>query len=46
MLVGFLILVSWYDRRDAVGPAKLYGRIGWALASWELAWFLIQKLRT
>ena len=42
-VVGFLILVPWYDRRQEIGPAKLYGYVGWALAFWELGWFLAQK---
>lgn len=44
MLVGFLILVSLYDRQGTIGPSKLLGRVGWALALWEAGWFLAQKL--
>lgn len=43
LAVGFMILVPWYDRHDRLGPARLFGRIGWALALWELGWFLAQK---
>lgn len=42
LFVGGLIGVSWYDWNDK--RATLYGRIGWALALWELAWFMVQKL--
>ena len=44
LFVGFLILVPFYDRKQAIGPAKLYGWIGWGLAFWEAAWFLVQKI--
>lgn len=43
LLVGFLILVPWYDRQQQLGPSKLYGYVGWSLAIWELGWFLVQK---
>lgn len=44
LLVGFLILVPFYDRDQQVGPSRIYGRIGWALAFWEAGWFAVQKL--
>ena len=44
LVVGFLILVPFYDRAQKLGPSRLYGCIGWALALWELGWFLAQKL--
>lgn len=44
LLVGFLVLVPFYDPEEKLGPSKLYGYIGWGLALWELAWFVIQKL--
>jgi hypothetical protein len=43
LFVGFLILVPFYDRDQELGPSKMYGWIGWALALWELGWFLFQK---
>jgi hypothetical protein len=46
MLVGFLVLAPFYDRRQQLGPSKLYGWIGWGLAFWELGFFLVQKLGT
>lgn len=42
LFVGGLIGVSWYDWDSA--RATLYGRIGWALAAWELGWFVAQKM--
>lgn len=44
MFVGFLILVSFYDRKQLLGPSKLYGWLGWSLGLWEAAWFAVQKL--
>lgn len=44
IIVGFLIIVPFYDRQEKVGPSTAYGIIGWALALWELGWFLVQKL--
>lgn len=44
LFVGFLILVPLYDREQKLGPSRLYGWIGWALAFWEAGWFLVQKL--
>jgi len=44
IVVGFLIIVPFYDRKQQLGPSHLYGCIGWALALWELGWFLAQKL--
>lgn len=43
MLVGFLILVPFYDKKQVLGPSKTYGWLGWSLALWELLWFLAQK---
>ena len=43
MLVGFLILVSFYDKKQVLGPSKLYGWIGWSLSLWELLCFVVQK---
>lgn len=43
LFVGFLILVPWYDRKELLGPSKLYGWIGWLLAFWELGWIVVQK---
>jgi hypothetical protein len=43
LIVGFMIIVPWYDRDQKLGPSKIYGRIGWALGIWELGWFLFQK---
>jgi hypothetical protein len=43
LLVGFLIIVPFYDRQQNLGPSRLYGWIGWSLATWELGWFLVQK---
>jgi hypothetical protein len=42
LFVGGLIGVSWFNWSDK--QATLYGRIGWALAFWELGWFIVQKL--
>jgi hypothetical protein len=44
LVVGFLIIVPFYDRKQWLGPSRLYGAIGWALALWELGWFIAQKL--
>jgi hypothetical protein len=44
MFVGFLILVWFYDRKELLGPTKLYGWIGLGLGLWEAGWFLVQKL--
>jgi hypothetical protein len=41
---GFLIIVIFYDPKEKLGPSKLYGWIGWALAFWELGWFIVQKM--
>lgn len=38
LLCGGLIGVHLYDRTQ-----KLYGWLGWGLAFWELACFLVQK---
>ena len=43
LVVGFLIIVPFYDRQQRIGPARLYGVLGWALAVWELGCFLGQK---
>jgi hypothetical protein len=43
ILVGFLIIVPFYDRKAALGPSKLFGWIGWGLAIWEGVWFAVQK---
>ena len=43
LFVGFLIIVPFYDRKNALGPAKMYGWIGWILAFWEAGWFAWQK---
>ncbi len=43
LLVGFLILVPFYDREEILGPSKLYGWVGWGLAIWEGIWFAVQK---
>jgi hypothetical protein len=43
LFVGFLILVPFYDRKQQLGPSKLYGWIGWGLGLWELGWFIMQK---
>lgn len=43
LFVGFLILVPFYDPEKRLGPSKMYGWLGWLLALWEAAWFLIQK---
>ena len=45
LFVGFLIIVPWYDRKQVLGPSKLYGWIGWSLSIWELVWFLAQKFK-
>lgn len=44
LFVGFLILVPFYDHKDTLGPARMYGWIGWALAIWEAVWFFFQKM--
>jgi hypothetical protein len=44
LFVGFLILVPFYDRKEELGPSKLYGWIGWGLASGEAVWFAVQKI--
>ena len=44
LFVGFLIIVPFYDRAQRLGPAKLYGWIGWGLGFWELGWFVVQKM--
>jgi len=44
MFVGFLIIIPFYDGKQALGPSKLYGWIGWGLALWEAGWFAVQKL--
>ncbi len=41
MLVGFLIIVPFYDRRAF--DARTFGWLGWGLALWEAAWFLGEK---
>jgi hypothetical protein len=43
LVVGFLILVPAYDWHQKIGPSRLYGALGLALALWELGWFLAQK---
>ena len=43
LFVGFLILVPFYDRKQELGPSRLYGWLGWILAFWELGWFVFQK---
>jgi hypothetical protein len=43
MLVGFLILVSFYDREQQLGPARVYGLLGWLLGGLELILFVVQK---
>ena len=43
MIVGFLILVPFYDPEDELGPSTFYGWLGWTLGLWELGWFLVQK---
>lgn len=44
LLVGFLILVPFYDGKQSAGPSKTYGWIGWGLAFWEAGWFAFQKI--
>jgi hypothetical protein len=44
MLVGFLLLVYFYDRDQRLGPSKLYAWLGLGLGLWEAGWFLVQKL--
>lgn len=41
LFVGGLIGISWYNWDNK--QATLYGRLGWALAFWELGWFIVQK---
>jgi hypothetical protein len=43
MVVGFLILVPFYDPRERVGPSKLYGWCGWLLGIFELVMFVAQR---
>ncbi len=43
LFVGFLILVPFYDKLEQLGPSKLYGYIGWALAIYEGVFFAVQK---
>lgn len=43
MLVGFLLIVRWYDPHEKIGPSDFYWRLGWGLAFWELVWFIAQK---
>lgn len=40
---GFLICLPFYDWRQKLGPSRLYGCLGGALALWELGWFLTQR---
>ena len=42
---GFLILVWFYDRKQQLGPSKLYAWLGWSLAFWELGWFIVERSR-
>jgi hypothetical protein len=44
MIVGFLIGVAWYDKKQTVGPSKLYSKLGWGLATFELLMFLGQYI--
>jgi hypothetical protein len=44
MLVGFLLLVRFYDPKEEVGPSRACWRLGWLLTAWEAGWFLFQKL--
>jgi hypothetical protein len=43
LFVGFLVIVPFYDSKQTLGPSKLYGWIGWALAFFELGYWLVQK---
>lgn len=43
LLAGFLIGVPFYDRREILGPSRLYGMLGWAISVFELVYFLIAK---
>lgn len=43
LLVGFLIIVRFYDPTEIIGPTRIYGWIGWGLTAWEAGWFLVQK---
>lgn len=43
LFVGFLILIPFYDCKDALGPASAFGWLGWILALWEAFWFILQK---
>ena len=43
IFVGFLVLVALYDRRQVLGPSRLYGLIGLAITAWEGALFFIQR---
>ena len=43
LFCGGLIALRLYDWRGKLGPTRLYWNIGWALALWELCWFLVQK---
>jgi hypothetical protein len=54
LLCGFLILLrvheldvepgrTWANWKAMHGAVRLYWRIGWAIAWWELGWIMVQK---
>lgn len=40
MVIGFLLLVPFYDRKEEVGQSILYGIFGLLLSFWEITWYL------
>jgi len=43
LIVGFMIGVSFYDRRNQLQDAQFCGWLGWFAAFWELGLFLGEK---
>jgi hypothetical protein len=43
LFAGFLIGVRIYDWKGRLGPTRFYWWIGWGLAFYELAFYLVQK---